>query len=141
VKYRILEIGRAARSKGGAGKEKLQQGYGRLLASVSRVVGQAKRFSREMASGVKKSLDIFQQAALVGLRKDLDTMAPRVARVRQQTRARIFGGDTHMSEKLVSIFEPGTVVIRKGKASKPPEFGKMVKIREAENQIITGYSV
>jgi len=141
VKYRILEIGRAACSKGGAGKEKLQQGYGRLLASVSRVVGQAKRFSREMASGVKKSLDIFQQAALEGLRKDLDTMAPRVARVRQQTRARIFGGDTHMSEKLVSIFEPSTEVIRKGKASKPPEFGKMVKIREAENQIITGYSV
>jgi IS5 family transposase len=104
-------------------------------------VGQAKRFSREMASGVKKSLDIFQQAALEGLRKDLDTMAPRVARVRQQTRARIFGGDTHMSEKLVSIFEPSTEVIRKGKASKPPEFGKMVKIREAENQIITGYSV
>src|SRR6202035_4029344 len=51
VKYRILEIGRAARSKGGAGKEKLQQGYGKLLASVSRVVGQAKRFSREIASG------------------------------------------------------------------------------------------
>jgi hypothetical protein len=62
VKYRILEIGRAARSKGGAGKEKLQQGYGRLLASVSRVVGQAKRFSREIASGVKKSSDVFQVA-------------------------------------------------------------------------------
>src|ERR1039458_6755633 len=78
VKYRILEIGRAARSKGGAGKEKLQQGYGRLLASVSRVVGQAKRFSREIAAGVKRSSDVFQQAALEGLRKELDTMAPRV---------------------------------------------------------------
>jgi len=32
-------------------------------------------------------------------------------------------------------------VIRKGKASKPTEFGKMVKIQEAENQIITHYEV
>ena len=141
VKYRILEIGRAARSKGGAGKEKLQQGYGRLLASVSRVVGQAKRFSREIAAGVKRSSDVFQQAALEGLRKELDTMAPRVEQVMRQARARIFGGDTHVTEKLVSIFEPSTEVIRKGKASKPTEFGKMVKIQEAENQIITCYSV
>jgi len=141
VKYRILEIGRAARSKGGAGKEKLQQGYGRLLASVSRVVGQAKRFSREIASGVKKSSDVFQQAALDGLRKELDTMVPRAEQVMRQARARIFGGDTHVSEKLVSIFEPSTEVIRKGKASKPTEFGKMVKIQEAENQIITDYAV
>jgi len=141
VKYRILEIGRAARSKGGAGKEKLQQGYGRLLASVSRVVGQAKGFSREIASGVKNSSDVFQQAALEGLRKELDTMAPRVQQVMQQARARIFGGDTHVSQKLVSIFEPTTEVIRKGKASKPTEFGKMVKIQEGENQIITSFEV
>jgi transposase, IS5 family len=141
VKYRILEIGRSARSKGGAGKERLQQGYERLLASVSRVVGQAKRFSDEIATGVKKSRDVFKQAALEGLRKELDTMAPRVKQVMQQARARIFGGDTHVPEKLVSIFEPTTEVIRKGKASKPTEFGKMVKIQEGENQIITSFEV
>jgi IS5 family transposase len=90
---------------------------------------------------VKKSTDVFQQAALEGLRKELDTMAPRVQQVMQQARARIFGGDTHVSEKLVSIFEPTTEVIRKGKASKPTEFGKMVKIQEGENQIITSFEV
>ncbi len=141
VKYRILEIGRAARSKGGTGKEKLQQGYRKLLAAVSRVVGQAKCFSREIEMGVKASPDVFQQAALQGFRKELDTMTPRVRQVMQQARARIFGGDTHVEGKLVSIFEPGTEVIRKGKASKPTEFGKMVKIQEAENQIITSYEV
>ena len=41
---------------------------------------------------------------------------------------------------LVSIFEPTTEIIRKGKASKPTEFGKMVKIQEGENQIITDYA-
>jgi IS5 family transposase len=141
VKYRILEIGRAARSKGGAGKERLQEGYEKLLASVSRVVGQAKRFSREIATGVKTSRDVLKQAALEGLRKELDTMAPRVKQVMQQARARVFGGDTHVPEKLVSVFEPTTEVIRKGKASKPTEFGKMVKIQEGENQIITSFEV
>jgi IS5 family transposase len=141
VKCRILEIGRAARSKGGAGKERLQQGYEKLLVSVSRVVGQAKCFSREIATGVKTSRDVFKQAALEGLRKELDTMAPRVKQVMQQARARVFGGDTHVPEKLVSIFEPTTEVIRKGKASKPTEFGKMVKIQEGENQIITSFEV
>lgn len=32
-------------------------------------------------------------------------------------------------------------MIRKGKAGKPNEFGKMVKLQEAENQIITDYEV
>lgn len=141
VKYRILEIGRAARSKGGAGKEKLLQAYRKLLEATSRVVGQAKRFSLEIASGAKKSSDIFQQAAMESLRKELDTMAPRVQRVMQQTRARVLGGDTHVDGKLVSIFEPSTEIIRKGKASKPTEFGKMVKIQEAENQMIISYEV
>jgi IS5 family transposase len=141
VKFRILEIGRAARSKGGTGKEKLQQGYRKLLEATSRVIGQAKRFSREVAAGVKKSSDVFKQAAVEGLRKELDTVVPRIEQIMQQTRSRVLGGDTHVTDKLVSIFEPGTEIIRKGKASKPTEFGKMVKIQEAENQIITAYEV
>ena len=141
VKFRLLEIGRAARSKGGAGKERLEQGYRKLLAATGRVVGQAKRFAREIETGVKTVGDVVQHAALDRLRTVLDTMVPRVTQVMQQTRARIFGGDTHVEHKVVSLFEPATEVIRKGKASKPTEFGKMVKIQEAENQIITEYAV
>lgn len=61
--------------------------------------------------------------------------------VMRQARALILGGDTHVEGKLVSIFEPTTEIIRKGKAASPTEFGKMVKIQEAENQIITSYEV
>ena len=39
------------------------------------------------------------------------------------------------------MFEPSTEVIRKGKAGKPNEFGKMVKLQEAENQIVIDYEV
>jgi IS5 family transposase len=141
VKRRILEIGRVARTKGGPNRERLQQGYGKLLSAVGRVVGEAKRFSTEIAQGVKRSTDVMQQAALHGLQKELDTFVPRVQQVIRQAKQRIFGGDTHVAEKLVSIFEPATEIIRKGKASKPTEFGKMVKIQEGENQIITDYAV
>jgi transposase, IS5 family len=48
----------------------------------------------------------------------------------------VLGGNTRAKNKIVSVFEPQTEVIRKGKASKPTEFGKMVKIQEAENQIV-----
>src|SRR2546421_96594 len=92
-------------------------------------------------SGVKRAKDHEQKLVLQGLRKDLETMLPRVRQVIRQSRARVLGGDVHVAGKLVSIFEPSTEVIRKGKASKPTEFGKMVKIQEAENQIITHYQV
>ena len=38
-------------------------------------------------------------------------------------------------------FWPRPEVIRKGKASRPTEFGKLVKLQEAENQIIVAYEV
>ena len=141
VKLRVLEIGRIVRTKGGPNRERLQQGYGKLLSAVGRVVGQAKRFSGEIAQGVKRSADVMQQAALEGMRKELDTFVPRVQQVMRQAKQRIFGGDTHVNEKLVSIFEPTTEIIRKGKASKPTEFGKMVKIQEAEEQIVIDFEV
>ena len=39
------------------------------------------------------------------------------------------------------IRSPAAASVRKGKAGKPNEFGKMVKLQEAENQIVTGYEV
>jgi transposase, IS5 family len=68
-------------------------------------------------------------------------MAHRVRPVVQQTRARIFEGITRFPGKLVRGFEPHTEIIRKGKWSKPTEFGKLVPVQEAENQIITEYRV
>ena len=141
VKLRMLEIARAARSKVPQSQEKLKQAYGTLLDATNRVMGQAKRFSEEIIQGIKWSADILQQAALEGLRKEIDTMLPAVRQVVQQTKARVFGGDTRTEGKILSLFEPSTEVIRKGKAGKPNEFGKMVKVQEAENQIVIDYEV
>ena len=141
VKLRLLEIARIARAKGPLNHERLKQGYRRLLSSTSRVVGQAKRFSAEISSGVKRSRNILKQAALHGFRQELEEMLPLVRQVIRQTRQRIFHGNIRAEGKLLSLFEPTTEIIRKGKAGKPNEFGKVAKLQEAENQIVVDYQV
>ena len=137
VKLKVLAIARASRNKTESGKQKLKQAYAALLESTSRVVGQAKKFSREIAAGIKRG----NRKLLRRARLRLDEMIPRVQQVLRQTRQRVMQGNTRAEGKLVSVFEPETEVIRKGKAKKPNEFGKLVRIQEAENQLITSYEV
>jgi IS5 family transposase len=126
VKRSILEIVYAARNKTEKGQEKMKAGYRKLLEATSRVVGQAQKFSAAVTGKAKQQLD---------------EMIPRVQQVMKQARARVLDGNTRADNKILSMFEPDTEVIRKGKASKPTEFGKMVKIQEAENQIVTHFEV
>jgi IS5 family transposase len=141
VKLRVLEIARAARAKGQQHSERLAQAYRKLLEATGRVVGQARRFAKEIDDGVKRAAEGSRQPVLQGLRRELEGMVPLVQQVIRQAKARVFAGDTHAEGKIVSLFEPTTEVIRKGKAGKPTEFGKMVKLQEAENQIVIAYEV
>jgi IS5 family transposase len=141
VKLRVVEIARASRSKSEQGRERMKMLYEKLLTATAAVMRQAQRFAEEIATGVKSSSDVIQQAALGAMKKELETMTLRVNQVIQQTRARVLHGNTHAEGKLVSIFEPTTEIIRRGKAKQPTEFGKMIKVQEAESQIITSYEV
>jgi len=47
--------------------------------------------------------------------------------------------DTTVVEK--SLFEPHSQVIRKGKPHKPNEFGRLLRLDEVENGIVSGYEV
>ena len=132
VKRHILEIAYAARNKSEKGQQKMKAAYGKLLEATSRVVGQAKKFSGTIAAQLNED----GQGVLQKAKQQLDEMIPRVQQVMKQTRERVLKGNTRASHKILSMFEPDTEVIRKGKASKPTEFGKMVKIQEAENQIV-----
>jgi IS5 family transposase len=134
-----MQIARTSRNKGAQVQEQLQRGYRKLLTVTRKVVNQAQGFGKEIAAGVKRARG--QQETLQGLRRKLETTIPLVKQVIRQTRARVFRGNPHAPDKLLSLFEPQTEVIRKGKASRPNEFGKMIKIQEAENQIITAYRV
>jgi IS5 family transposase len=142
VGYQVRQIAYASRSRvAQRAHERLKSHYRKLLYHAARVVGQAKRFAEEVATGRKRARGLVQQIALEAHRAYLQRMIPLVQQVVYQARERIFKGNTHVPGKLVSLFEPHTEVIRKGKAAKPTEFGKMVKIQEAEAQIVTHYEV
>jgi transposase, IS5 family len=132
VNRRVMEIALAARQKGPQGEERKKEAYRKLLSLTRKVVNQARRVKAEIAKGRGKVKQLGEQ---------LDATISRVRQVIRQTVARVFRGETHHPDKLVSIFEPHTEIIRKGKASKPTEFGKMVQIQEAEGRVITGYEV
>jgi IS5 family transposase len=138
----LIQIGRASRSRlAQQGKQRMQQCYRTLMSITARVLGQAKRFAHEVATGIKHGASFTEQVSLEADRMYLETMIPRVQQVLRQTHQRIDCGNTHAPGKIVSLFEPHTEIIRKGKAGKPTEFGKMVKIQEAEQQIVTHYEV
>jgi transposase, IS5 family len=136
VRKKVVAIAMAARQKGAAGEEKRRPIYKELLSVTRKIVHQAKRMMGEVDQLGRRKRKQFS-----GLRSQLATMVDRVEQVVKQTRARVFGGNTKFEQKLVSVFEPQTEIIRKGKASKPTEFGKLVKVQEAESQIITHFEV
>ncbi len=64
------------------------------------------------------------------------------ARVISQARRRVLEGETvPAQEKIYSIFEPHTELLKRGKAQKPVEFGHMVLFQQVECKYITDYQV
>lgn len=114
-------------------KAQLQKLYRGALRITAAVVGDAKRAVARTTGLV----DAAGAAVVSRIERTIDL----VRRVQSQTRARVFRGDTHYPDKVLSLFEPETEAIRKGKAWKPTEFGKLVKIQEAEGRFVTDYEV
>jgi IS5 family transposase len=133
VNKRVIAIAMASRYKGEAGEQKRKKEYRSLLRLTRQILNDTRRVIEEIESRRKPGLR--------ALGEGLVTMAGRVRQVVKQAKARIFDGITQSSGKIVSLFEPHSEIIRKGKASKPTEFGKLVQLAEAENQIVTHYEV
>ena len=90
---------------------------------------------------MKWSADVVQQIALEGLREELDRMCA-AGSSGDASDAGAYRPWRHTRRRQsLSVFEPSTEVIRKGKAGKLNEFGKMIKLQEAENEIIVDYEV
>ena len=141
VNHRLIEIGRSVRSRSEEMAGRRQRIYGKLMGTTRRVVAGAEVIVQEVASGIKKASDWKRQLLIEAWARQVQQTCAVTRRVLQQTKARVIQGDTHYPDKLLSIFEMEAEAIRKGKVAKPTEFGKLVKIQEAENQIITDYEV
>jgi len=137
VNRRLFEIALSARGGGAQKEQRRKQLYRGLLEITQRVIHDSEQVLKAASRALRGAAKEASHKLIGGLRQIV-----KVARgIVKQTRTRIMGGDVHYGDKILSIFEPHTEAIRKGKASKPTEFGKMVKIQEAENQIITDYVV
>jgi transposase, IS5 family len=132
-----MAVALAGRREGSEGQERRIQRYRELVSLTREILHQAEGVLEE----TQKLPSSRRAARLKPLREILETITGRVRQVIRQTTARVFQGITQYPHKIVSIFEPHTEIIRKGKASKPNEFGNLVKVQEAENQIITHYEV
>jgi IS5 family transposase len=114
----------------------LRKPYRRLLAVTRRAlrhaqhtVKRARRRWKALSGRARRSVQILEHVINAG------------QRVVEQTKQRVFKGVTRSAEKVVSIFEPHTKILRRGKVHKPTEFGLMVKVQEAEGGIVTDIGV
>jgi IS5 family transposase len=124
----------AARRRGEAAQQQLQDGYRQLLELTEQVITQA----QQVQQLVQQQTDANAQR----LAQTLQTFIPRLQQVVRQTRRRVLQGESvRASDKIVSLFEPHTAIIRKGKVGKPTEFGRYVWLDEVEGGIITRYAV
>ncbi len=139
VKHRLLEISRAAKSLTKASRQRMRDSYQQLVTLTRGVVRQATDVVQRVAAGRLKVVgDVLRVDAYAG---ELRHYLPLVEQVITQTKARVWGGNRHVAGKILSLFEPHTQVIRKGKAHKPNEFGRLVRVDEVEHGIVSGYHV
>ncbi|HEY7474125.1 MAG TPA: ISNCY family transposase [Vicinamibacterales bacterium] len=118
----------------------LIRSYRRLMAITRTVQREAGTMIRRIGHRLRTVHGGTAQTLRAAQRR-LQHLRPLVDRVVAQTRTRLLQHDTHVPDKVLSLFEPHTEAIRKGKAGKPTEFGKLVTIQEAEHQIITAFEV
>jgi IS5 family transposase len=131
IMKRLLD---AARRRGEAAADALHQQYRQLIDLTGQVVQQAQVLQAALADQTD------ERAKRLGT--TLQTFIPRVRQVIDQTRRRVLQGQqVSASEKLVSIFEPHTAIIRRGKLGKPTEFGRVVWVDEVDGGIISRYMV
>jgi IS5 family transposase len=135
VGRRVFEIAQRSRTAGPRVNPKVRaQSKARMKRLYQELMGVARAVLRQADRVVTKTRDR-QPTAPLPATIDL------LKRVVTQTRARVLRGNTRFPGKVVSLFEPHTEIIRKGKLAKPTEFGRVVKIQEAEAQFITDYQV
>jgi IS5 family transposase len=108
--------------------------YRRLLAITHASLEQAERAHRQLARRT--------DAVASCLAAVVQHMLPLVERVIGQTERRVLHGESvPAAAKLVSVFEPHTAIVRRGKAHLPAEFGRKIMLDEVEGGLVTRFAV
>ena len=114
--------------------------YRDLLAVTTEVLTQARAAAR--AARLTPLPDPLRTATVQSVAAEIDRIGSLADRVIAQTERRVLLGETvPAAEKILSIFEPHTDLIVRGKARTPAEFGHKVFLAESGAGLITDYQI
>jgi IS5 family transposase len=137
------QIARASQHKSGKAKKKQKGLYERLIGLVAGILDWmpsfCERVLREAPRAGVTALELVKIEALVKEIGDYLSLGHRV--VDQSRRRVILGEQVPNDEKIFSIFEPHTELLKRGRAGKPVEFGHMIYLQQVDGCFITGYGV
>ena len=139
-------IGRASRAKG-QGADRLQPGYKKLLTLAEDLVERARQLLRSLRfkpDPVAFALENVKNgtAPLTTPEAELLGFIVLTEKVCDNARRRVLHGETLANEeKIHSIFEPHTELIKRGKQPNPIEFGHKVLVIEDAAGFVVDYRV
>jgi IS5 family transposase len=124
IKRLVLRIGRQANQmeKKRAG---LKRPYQALLGHAGHIVGWSQRVRTRCRERLRGDAYAFEVSLILAeILEDMKHYEELGTRVIDQARRRVLEGEkVPNSEKILSIFEPHTEPLKRGKSSKPVEFG------------------
>lgn len=133
VKKLHLNVTRYSSSSSKKRQRQVTRDFRTLLERVDRIVRIAENFCRMAATSPSLELQ--------GLGMELEKFLPAMRQVVGQSRRRAAGETVPASERVFSIFEPHTELIKRGRRNKPVEFGHAVLLCQTEEKFITDYEV
>ena len=139
VKKLHTKIARCSGKKGVV-SDTVKSLYSRLFELVESLLEWVPIVSKRLRKKQGGEYDLgFMIKALID---QMEHFLPLGHKVLNQARRRVIEGEkVPNEEKIFSIFEPHTELLKRGKASKPIEFGHMVLIQQVEGKFITDYRV
>lgn len=145
VRKLVRDIGRSARAKG-QGSERLKPGYTKLLALAKKLLGRARQLLAALAFEVEQvplTVAQLKRAVPSGPRENqLFHYLVLTEKVCDNARRRVLEGEKLANdEKIHSIFEPHTELIKKGKQPNPIQFGHNVLVIEDAVGFVVDYRV
>jgi len=114
--------------------------YRELLRITEQVLENARQVVKKTAK--VKGIDVIRRAGIDQLCRQITTYCDLGGKVSDQTRRRVLDGEqVPVDEKVYSIFEDHTQLIKRGKQRTPVEFGHKVFLAESSKGLITDYQV
>jgi IS5 family transposase len=112
--------------------------YRALIRVAEQVVTEA----RAVVTRIRPAGALLTRVAIEARQREITRHCELADRVISQTRRRVLQGEqVPTDEKIYSIFETHTDLIKRGKILKPVEFGHKVFLAESANGLITQYRV